>query len=127
MGDAAMNVAASGGGGGVGGVSGSGSGGVSGSGSGGVSGSGGNGSGSGSVSGNVGGQRIVKEGWLQKRGIITPRPVHNIYVLRNVYSVDANVSRDCRMFLLDMSTSSVCHGRVVYVQLPSRRRDQRRE
>ncbi|XP_029677944.1 RAC-beta serine/threonine-protein kinase B isoform X1 [Formica exsecta] len=68
MGDAAMNVAASGGGGGVGGVSGSGSGGVSGSGSGGVSGSGGNGSGSGSVSGNVGGQRIVKEGWLQKRG-----------------------------------------------------------
>lgn len=66
MGDAAMNVAASGGGGGVGGVSGSGSGGVSGSGSGGVSGSGGNGSGSGS--GSVGGQRIVKEGWLQKRG-----------------------------------------------------------
>ncbi|KAL6441004.1 hypothetical protein ACFW04_003404 [Cataglyphis niger] len=68
MGDAAMNVAASGGGGGVGGVSSSGSGGVSGSGSGGVSGSGGNGSGSGSVSGSVGGQRIVKEGWLQKRG-----------------------------------------------------------
>lgn len=81
MGDAAMNVAASGGGGGVGGVSSSGSGGVSGSGGGGVSGSGGNGSGSGSVSGSVGGQRIVKEGWLQKRGIITPRPVHNIYII----------------------------------------------
>lgn len=54
----------------------------------------GSGSGSGSVSGSGSGggsgdQRIVKEGWLQKRGI-TPRPVHNIYMLRNVYSGRVN-------------------------------------
>lgn len=34
-------------------------------------------------SGGSGGQRIVKEGWLQKRG--TAKAVHNIYTLRNVY------------------------------------------
>ncbi|GAB1866603.1 non-specific serine/threonine protein kinase [Camponotus japonicus] len=82
MGDAAMNVAASGSGvsdsgsGGGGGGSGSGSGGGGGGGGvgGGVSVGSGNGNGSGSVSSNsgagnsVGGQRIVKEGWLQKRG-----------------------------------------------------------